>query len=73
MDILWDPEIGNCTECNRTANVVRRFTSDGTHRMLCIDCWNEYQDELPIGDAEWVANHCILLEYDGAPQAVISH
>lgn len=75
MDILWDPEIAKCTECGRQ-HVVRRYTSDGSHRIFCYQCWHRMQKDMKLDSSEWIEHNCIIMEYEqqhGTAQECQSH
>jgi hypothetical protein len=61
MGILWDPEIAVCTECG-ARHVVRRYTSDGFHRIFCYRCWHKMQNDMELDDSEWIERSCIVME-----------
>jgi len=53
MEILWEPEIGACTECGDGECLVRRFSARGTVRSFCFPCWDAAQCPQVMSSRDW--------------------
>jgi len=81
MDILWQPEPGKCSHCERAYKSVRRFTTDKYHVIFCFYCWKKAQkgkQELVVNKEEWVDDtamtfECEISESHGTTQDVVWH
>lgn len=62
MDILWEPEIGHCTECGHHGR-IRHFSSEGAVRRFCFPCWNREQEPFVVSSREWVQPERIVFVY----------
>lgn len=51
--ILWSPELGECSQCGCAHNVVRRFTSGGHQTFFCEGCWSEFVEECNVPNGVW--------------------
>ena len=60
--ILWAPEGGICSCCHRPSNQVRRFTSAGTHTILCFACWDGVQESHLVSSFDWKDNEILNFE-----------
>ena len=62
--ILWSPEGGICSICHKYHSNVRRFTSDGIHRIFCYPCWKIVESGINLLRCEWTDNVYYDFEVD---------
>ena len=81
--ILWSPERGVCSCCERSMKDVRKFTSPASEAVYCSTCWRLFLDECDVDHTPWTQDVAknwrsdVILELyftgevsDGAAQAV---
>ena len=79
MYILWQPEPGKCSHCEKRSRSVRRFTDGKSHSVFCHTCWKQAQrskTEYVIDRNEWKDNmavtfECEINERHGTTQSVV--
>lgn len=63
MDILWEPERGDCTECGDEGCLVRRYSSCGRSRTFCYPCWGREQNPYVMSSQDWSDDECVTFEF----------
>ena len=50
--VLWEPEIGKCSECG-CDNLVRKYSFEGKLRTFCFPCWDLAQEPRVMSSLDW--------------------
>lgn len=67
MDILWEPEVGTCTECGEKACGVRKYSSRGRVRTFCFPCWATNQEPYVMSSLDWRDEERVIFESGDFP------
>ncbi len=63
MDVLWQPERGDCTECGDKNCLVRKYSSMNRVRSFCFPCWDLNQDPYVMSSQEWEDDECVTFAF----------
>jgi hypothetical protein len=67
VQILWKPETGDCDFCDKNCT-VRWLTcsQDMNYAIVCLCCWNSFQDESNFMQTHWNEDEAIIFEIENS-------
>jgi hypothetical protein len=70
LQILWEPEEGQCGCCGTAAPKIRSFTRSGRHDRLCFGCWVSMDPKAMTLSVDWDEEECVTFVIGHGPQDI---